>query len=444
MSPITIYVPNNNLQERLYIVKTFFDVFVGIQSEIKTFEEDYSLICLSNNKSIRIADALWSRYRENSAYLVPDALPKVIYSSNIYTPEADIPVLYGDGAIELKADQILCGIDVFASSFFMLTRWEEYVCPQLDSYQRYIGTQSIAYLNNFLFRPLVNEYAEMVWNMLKALGYEGARNDRKFEVVATHDVDHPYLELRILRTIKYVLKDILIKDFTSSLIRLKDFFRDPYDTFDFLMTTSEDAGIKSHFYLMAADASTTVSKPSKAIGSKQLKRIVSMIQNRGHIIGFHPGVFSYKDPCEWTSEKEIVDDYLGRPVKEGRQHYLMMSIPDTLSIWENSDMEIDSTLAYADVEGFRCGTGDIFPYFNFLERKEYRLKERPLILQEGTLVTYRKYPVESVAERMKSYFEIGEKYKMPITILFHNSSFSGRKGFQLRKQYIKALKNIKH
>jgi hypothetical protein len=51
-------------------------------------------------------------------------------------------------------------------------------------------------------------------------------------------------------------------------------------------------------------------------------------------------------------------------------------------------MEFDSTLSYADKEGFRCGVCYDFPVFDFLERKQLKLREFPLIVIEGSFTRY--------------------------------------------------------
>ena len=88
-------------------------------------------------------------------------------------------------------------------------------------------------------------------------------------------------------------------------------------------------------------------------------------------------------------------------------------------------MKLDSTLGYADKEGFRCGTGDIFPVFDFHNRRQLELKERPLILMDGTLQQYRRYSIEEAFETIQYFISIGKKYSCPITLLFHNHSFAG-------------------
>ena len=88
-------------------------------------------------------------------------------------------------------------------------------------------------------------------------------------------------------------------------------------------------------------------------------------------------------------------------------------------------MKVDSTCGYADVEGFRCGTGDEFYVFDVLKSKKLKLKERPLIIMEGTLngENYRNLSKEEAMKIIKYYFNITKKYNSTITLLWHNSSF---------------------
>ena len=371
-----------------------------------------------------------------------DNLPVVKYAKNEFTPEPDIPVLYGDGIFVKDESHIDCGIDVFASIFFMLTRWEEYVIKRRDKWNRFNGKDSVAFKAGFLHRPIVNEYVEMIWNMMLYLGYSGKRKPRRFEVVPTHDIDKVFMRRRFVDTAKTVVKRSLALDIRDAIFFSFDFLRDPYNTFNFLMKTSEETGVNSRFYFMSADGAIDRFRDSP-FNSKRYQTVIKQIRKRGHYIGFHPGFFSVEKEQNWHKEKKMYEEYLGFTPEEGRQHYLRFNMPETFSFWEHNDMKLDSTLTYYDVEGFRCGTGDIFHVFNFLERKEYELVERPLVIMDGTLLDYQSYPLNKVVEVLDYYISIGKKYKMPITLLFHNSVFEGYQGYKLKKIYRNCLNKCK-
>lgn len=429
---INITTPSNHIEERNYVIKTVFDSFLGLEYDLK-YEATNSTILSWDNKSISFRETFW----DNGGTCYQN-LPKVIYLNNRFIVEDTIPVLYGDDFLQIENNHIDCGIDVFSSIFFMLTRWEESVVTNRDKHNRFIGKESIAFKAGFLHRPIVNEYIEMVWNMLLFLGFKEKRKERRFEIVPTHDVDMPYMKDRFLKISKDIIKRILSRNNESIPLLFHYYFKDPYNTFNFLMKVSEGLGVKSHFYLMSSDMNISEYKNSPYITSRY-QRILNGIRKRGHILGFHPGYFSVCNEECWRKEKENVGKYFGIVPDEGRQHYLKFNIPQTFSFWENNGMRLDSTLSYHDVEGFRCGTGDVFPVFNFLEKKEYNLKERPLIIMDCTLVDYQSYPIEKIPDILNYYISASRKYKMPLTLLFHNSYFVGKTGEKLRYIYKSVL-----
>lgn len=192
---ITIGFPKDNLPEREYIIDVIFGQFLGVDYQIlPEANTKHWSVTLNNGNRLLFKDAFFSQHTDELSYLSESHLPqKIDYAVNQFLVEEDIPVLYGSTSCVIKRGQIDCGIDIFASSFFMLTRWEEHVNKRRDKHNRFSAKDSIAYKNNFLHRPIVNEYVEMLWNMLQHLGYEGKRKKRKYELMATHDVDVPLL-----------------------------------------------------------------------------------------------------------------------------------------------------------------------------------------------------------------------------------------------------------
>ena len=422
---IKISIPDNNLQEREYSVRALMNLILDenkIEYEFETVSGSDCTCILGNDREICFKDALWNKYHKDLSYLFLDNLPKPTYGSNNFTPETDIPIIYGYNSISVNKNKIECGIDVIASTFLMLTRWEEYVNPTRDLHNRFPGSESIAVKYGFIERPVVNEYAEMIKNMLLALGLpETVFKERKFELIPTHDIDKMrYMSLKSL--IGDIVKRRNPRLFYKNLILA---FSNPFDTYYFLMSQSEKHRMQSHFYFMASHVKNGHDYDFY-INRDKFKKLVDEIYRRGHAIGFHPGYTTSTDSKEWLKQKKALSDRTPFPIGEGRQHFLMMSIPTTLQIWADAGMKIDSTLGYADHIGFRCGTGDAFPVFNFLTREQLSLIERPLIVMDGTLKQYMSLSVEEARNRVFNLIDISKKYRMPMTILFHNSSFCGK------------------
>jgi 16S rRNA C1402 (ribose-2'-O) methylase RsmI len=87
-------------------------------------------------------------------------------------------------------------------------------------------------------------------------------------------------------------------------------------------------------------------------------------------------------------------------------------------------MEWDSSLSYADREGFRCGVCYPYRVFNIITRKKLNLKERPLIVMEGSLTTYQNIIPQKMEEKIKFLMKKVQKYNGEFVFLWHNSSFN--------------------
>lgn len=438
---IEIRIPANNIEERRYIINCIFQNFLGLQVEIIIDELAQGYMITFSDKKLILMDAFFNKYPRLLAYLSENNLPSVGWAVNQFIVEKDIPIIYGTDELEISENKIVCGIDIFASSFFMLTRWEEYVNGIRDNHERFPGVESIAYKNNFLHRPVVNEYVEMLWNMLRYLKLGGERKGRKFELVLTHDID--YLLYPKGKYSRALLGDILKRrNLGMAQTRIKYLlFDDPFERYDWLMTQGEKIGVKSHFYFMASTLISPLGDTTYYVNKNKFKKIIADIVSRKHVIGFHPGYYSYIDENVWKSEKIALERAIDQPVIEGRQHYLKVKMPDTLNIWDKNDMLVDSSLGYADREGFRCGTGDEYPVFDFLNRKQMRLSERPLIVMEGTLCGGQNYSLEQSLAVCKYYIGICKKYNSQLTLLFHNSSFENINWFGWDGLYVELLTN---
>lgn len=424
---IKINFPDNYMPERKYIIDILFDEFLGFKYDINVKGEakDYEII-LENKKNLIIKDSFFSKYKDSLDYLNKKNIPeKIKYLKNQFIIEKDIPVIYGDDEFKIKENEIICGIDIFASSFFMLTRWEEYANKTRDLHNRFSACESLAYRNEFLDRPVVNEYVEMLWNMLKCLGCIQKRKERKYELVLTHDVDNIFKWKNFGLFTRNIAGDIIKrKNVSLALENIKQYFgKNPYDTFDYLMNLSEKKGIKSHFFFMSGGTSKLDNNYS--INQPFAKKIIEKIKNRGHLIGFHPSYNAYNDQRQWKKEYSVLSTEVSQKVKMGRQHYLRFEVPTTWQIWEDNNMKWDSTLTYPEKEGFRCGTCYEYSVFNILSRKKLKLKEMPLEVMEVTMVGYQNLVPKIMQKKIIKLINNVKKYNGKFVFLWHNSSFSG-------------------
>lgn len=433
-----------NSKEKEYIANVIFKEFLGLAFRIKWEEiKNYKLV-LANGKQLIIEDHFFNKFPEEKAYLKIENIPEEVkWAENDFLAEKNIPAIFGNEKLEVTENIIVCGIDIFASAFFMLTRWEEYVNKTRDEHDRFPASASLAYKNNFLDRPVVNEYVEILWRMMKQLDPALKRKERKPLLLLTHDVDRPFQFTSCYSGLKVIFDDLVKRRSLSSAVKKLitkigvHFFKkkDTFDTFDFLMSQSEKMNLHSYFFFKGTGTSSY--DRNYDMHSPEIQKIIQKIKARGHFIGFHPGYNAYNDEKQFANEKQQLEVCLEKKLTFGRQHFLRFDAPFTWQIWEKQSMLWDSTLGYADKEGFRCGVCYDYPVFDFLQMKQLKLREKPLIVMEGSLLSYQ-YNLDSkqIADKIKKLMEIVCRYRGIFVLLWHNSSLTDKKEKELYKNVL--------
>ena len=430
---LNIVIPPNNVEERAYLLKTIFNDFLKINYRMDISNKNIKeyRISIQNGKEVIIKDYFFSRYPKTLEYLQKSAIPKdVIYGSNRLFVEENLPILFGSDKIEIGNRKILSHIDIFATIFFMLTRWEEYVILERDEHNRFPHKASLAYQHGFLNRPIVNEYIEFLWNILLEAGYKKKRIKRKFSILLTHDIDDVLRYPSPKKVLKGMVGDVVYRK--SPLLPFKTLCnyisikrekeRDPYDTFDDIMDISDKFNLKSHFFFMSG-GTTTKYDNRYDIKESYVKKVIDNIKKRGHIIGIHPSYNAYNNSQQFKLEKESLEEVNQQGIYCGREHYLRFSIPHTWQLWEDNGLNWCSNLAYPKKSGFR--TGSCYPYhpFNIVSRKALTIMEHPLIMMEATFIEEGKTP-QKVQEMIDYYLQSVHKYQGEFVLLWHNSSFN--------------------
>ena len=396
------------------------------------------------NKKLIINDDFFIQHKEELSYLNINNLPNNITEFNTDLIEENPIILYGNNDYKENECEIYLGLDIFASTFFMLSRWEEYVNKERDEHQRFIAKYSIALKNNFLLRPIVNEYLELLKELLIKLDNKIIFKEWKYEKILTHDIDRIYKYTNYKHYILTLGASIILrrnvkefKELVSGFIKYKKNNKDPYFNFDFIMNLSEKNNLKSHFFFMSG-GNTKYDNWYKIDDSK-LKPVFKEISERGHSIGFHPSYNSFNKLEMFLNEKEKLENACGEKVQTGRQHYLRFEIPHTWQTWEEAKMEWDSTLTYADHIGFRCGTCYEYSVFNILTRQKLKLKEFPLIIMEGSILSNKymnltdKNRILDLTSTIENKINI---YNGKYIILWHNTSYNTILEYELYRNVI--------
>ena len=366
-------------------------------------------------------------------YLTPQSLPRIPLPRY-----KDIPVLYLGGEwkepfITRKGDLIETNIDIIASSFFMLTRYEEvvnHVPTILDEHERFPAIASIAYQENFLHRPIVNEYFEILWYCIKELvpyiEKKSLWRDKDFALCLTHDVDavQKYKPLSEALTIGGLLlkqhspKKAATRFVDNILVALRK-KNDPFDTFDMILNLEQRYDATSTFFFMTEPDFSG----GYCLDEPKVRQTINKVSAAGAEIGLHAGYYSYNNQENINRQKGNLTKILQHGNFGCRQHYLRWKTPDTWRIQEECGIIYDTTLCFADHEGFRAGICHPFQPFDIKENRILNLWEIPLTIMDGSLFNYRKLsPIEGLST-IESYIETVKKLQGLLVLLWHNSFF---------------------
>jgi hypothetical protein len=373
---------------------------------------------------------------------VPSKILKYNYCSSSEGPPDIISIFnYGED-LYISADEdkniIKTNIDIISDVFFMLTRYEEVVnkeSVELDKHDRFPARESLAYKNDFLHRPIVNEHIELLWSWIEgfSLGYKRLNwwGQKSFAVCLSHDVDHILKNGNLLAACRHTLAIIFrLHKFKRAFHYLRNYFqnrgdykRDPYWTFNYILSMEKENSFNSSFYFMASSASDPDFRYD--INDGRIRKLISELEAYGCEIGYHGSLLSYDNKEIMDMEKKSLDEIVTNRTYGCRQHYLKFQTPFTWRYQQQSGILYDTTLSYAEQVGFRCGI--CFPYkpYDVIEGKVMGIWEIPLIIMEGTLQSdmYRNLSPEDALIRIKSIIQTVKRHKGVFTFLWHNSSF---------------------
>ena len=329
----------------------------------------------------------------------------------------------------------------------MLSRFEETLVMERDQHDRYEYKNSLSCKYNFIDIPIVDEYAMLMRMWISKYIPTLETTKRKGKIFPTHDIDVILRFGGLLRNTKTILGGDLLKrkSFSITLQSLqqcidtvKDRKNDPLILAVInLIQISKELGFCSHFHFKGLrkgqnDCTYDVFIP-------EVKYCMEKINEAGMVVGMHGGLDSYNNELIFKEEKHNVEKVYGNTINENRQHFLKFDINKTLEIWQNGHIEMDSTIGYAEREGFRCGTCHEYYLFDLKNDRVSNVKERPLTAMDVTLFEYRGLSIESALTNMEKLYNRCEAVGGNFVILWHNENLFRDYGKKFNDVYCKFL-----
>lgn len=357
----------------------------------------------------------------------------VVVDSNIPAPSyQELP------GILIHENSNYVDYDFLSFIWWVLSRREEIDKSIRDEHERFSAVASHAYQHGYLMRPVVDEWIEILCQIVKRVWPSLIVKKHQFTLTVTHDVDSPSLYafkswpmvMRMMAGHLIKRRDILsccYAPYIKATTRTQLHPADPFNTFNWLMDISEKNGIQSAFYFMCGKTFAKYD-PDYSLEHPSIRNLLREIHDRGHEIGLHPSYGTYEQPELLVREAEqlkrvCAEENINQAGWGGRMHYLRWKQPATLYAWEQAGMAYDATLGYADHPGFRCGTCHEYPAFDPVALKALQLCIRPLIVMDCTIMgsNYLGLSIENAGKTFSSLTRACKSVNGNLVLLWHNS-----------------------
>jgi len=342
---------------------------------------------------------------------------------------------HGNAIIE-SGDSVELNADLIASAFFFLSCWQEVTSDEFDMFHRFPSKASVQYQLGILDRPIVNEYFQIVKECIERIDNSPVNvkprfHGKRFAICLTHDIDYlrkwsPGIVYR--EAVKYLLLNEQRKNFAERKERFKQFLaafvanNDPYKySIERILEVEQEFNVTSSFFFKTG--ATNRRDVSYSIRSEYVRNLIRRLENTGHEIGLHPSFNTYDNARIMRREKERLEKIVSNKVSGVRQHYLRFHIPTTWRLHEQLGFLYDTTLGFADSEGFRVGYCHPFQPYDVEKDKAMNIWELPLLVMDGTLTDYRKLLAEESLDIFKRLIFTVKKYNGVGVLLFHNTCY---------------------
>lgn len=304
--------------------------------------------------------------------------------------DADIKVSDWEGVpcfFGVKGQASALPYDIFAASFYLLSRYEEYLPHVKDSTGRFPFSESLAGQNDFLEIPVVDEWIARLRTVLldHYPDVSLASTSFKTQVNITVPQAFAYRKIGFLRTVGGYVQDIFkfrLRDVFDRMRVVLGVRKDPYDIFTWLVNIQKQC---DHTFNVLFELGDQTSESTNVRYSKA--SFQSLIKMMGDYcdVGLLASALSSKENVVLKVEKNRLESIVNRPLQIAKFSKNKFTIPQSYRNLLEQEVIQDCSMGYPEELGFRAGTCRPFLFYDL----DYEM-QTPLLLMPVSL------PLEAV------------------------------------------------
>lgn len=332
-----------------------------------------------------------------------------------------------------NGDKSAMPYDIFAASFYLLSRYEEYLPHVKDDYGRFPATESIAFKHGFLHQPVVDIWAykfkEAIQNHFP--DFEFPKKTYAIKPVIDVPTAYNFYMKGIMRTLGGTIKDLAHFRFKRLYTRYMVVLRlqhDPYDTFKYIINKQKQTKYKFLFFFLIG-AYSTYDKGIN-VNKKKFQSLIKQVADYCQV-GLKVSYFAIDNVDVLKKEKLQMEAIINTSLSATRQSYSKLNFPESYRSLVELEIQQDYTMGYINHIGFRAGSSTPFLFYDL----DYEV-QTPLKVCSYHLMDYALLKTHSLLDKKKVLNELIAQIKEvngEFVPIFHNYTFkdTGRwKGFK--------------
>lgn len=271
--------------------------------------------------------------------------------------------------------------DIFAASFYMLSRYEEYLPHVKDDLGRFPASESLAFKEGFLKSPVIDVWAYKFKAILKKRFPEMIFKERDAHALSIITVSRVFnfKNKGFLRSLVGTVIDIGRLKFSRVGDRFKVLFRikkDPYNIFDDLIFLIKKYNTRMLFMFQVSDFNAYDKNIS--YNRQNYHSIIKYVADYAQV-GLRLGFFAIKNPEVLKTEKKRMENIIHRPLQNVINSKYNLMLPDNYGFLNELDIPNDYSMGFPESVGFRAGTCTPFLFYDLNLEITTPLKVHPYV-----------------------------------------------------------------
>ena len=426
---LLIYTPEITIRLR-YVAQQFFSRILGLKFTLTT---DRSAFLTYSGPKLAYAKqslgvGLWMKSHD------------LLFDGGIEDYPIGVVEWSGIPCFFQTAEHEPIACDLLAASFYLLTRYEEYLPHVSDEHGRFPAAQSLGARHGFLMLPVVDLWAQRLLGLLtEQFGdLKAQKNVYHYCSMLNVSASHEFLYRGFLRQISGVLMDILgfkLRRLGYRALVGMGMKRDPYDLYEEVLKAHKKLGQVPKVFFQLAQYGPFDKNVSPY--NRHFQHFIKSVGDYAQI-ALAASYASFDDPELLLEEKKVLSDIVHRPIDSCKTRYNRLNIPLTYRDMVDAGFTQDYSMGYTHDLGFRAGTCTPFYFYDLYLEMQQPIMVYPFAVQDYALL--KEKSVADALRKMQAMYDQVHQLGGWMGVIFSMELLGSPQKYDWKKLYVAQLK----